>query len=73
LEKGVNAKFVTMSSSVANISGMETRPVPNAAYGPSKAALNYLTRNIHFEDPNLTAFSIDPEYVDFCIREKKLL
>jgi norsolorinic acid ketoreductase len=73
LEKGVNAKFVTRSSSAANISGMETRPVPNAAYGPSKAALNYLTRNIHFEDPNLTAFSIDPEYIDFCIREKKLL
>jgi norsolorinic acid ketoreductase len=36
------------------------RPFPNAAYGTSKAALNYLTRKMHYEHENLIVFPIDP-------------
>ncbi|ODO07482.1 hypothetical protein L198_01061 [Cryptococcus wingfieldii CBS 7118] len=33
-------------------------------YGASKAAVNYLTRTIHYEEPALKAFTIDPGSVD---------
>ncbi|WVQ83392.1 hypothetical protein IAT38_005533 [Cryptococcus sp. DSM 104549] len=35
-----------------------------AAYGATKAAVNFLTRSIHFEEPALTVFSIHPGWVD---------
>ena len=63
LAKSSDAKFITMGSSAGSIAGMELRPVPNAVYGPSKALLNYLTRKIHFEHENITAFPIDPGWV----------
>ncbi len=58
LHKG--SKFVTMSSSAGSIGGIELRPVPNAPYGASKAALNYITRKAHFEHEDLIIFPIDP-------------
>jgi hypothetical protein len=36
------AKFIAISSAAGSIGGMGTGSVPNAAYGPSKAALNIL-------------------------------
>ena len=62
LEKSKNkqGKFVAVSTSAASIGGMELRPIPNSVYGPSKAALNYLTRKMHFEHKDLIAFPIDP-------------
>ena len=62
LEKATHGpgKFVTVSSPIGSIGGMEQRPFPMSAYGASKAALNYLTRKIHFEHENLIAFAIDP-------------
>ena len=42
---------------------MERRPYPNASYGTSKAALNFMIRKIHFEHTELTAFPIDPGWV----------
>ncbi|EXJ57991.1 hypothetical protein A1O7_05414 [Cladophialophora yegresii CBS 114405] len=55
-------KFVTMSSSAGSIGGQERVPVPNAAYGPSKAALNWITVKIHLEnkDLGLCSFAIHP-------------
>jgi len=58
LRKG--SKFVTMSSSAGSIGGIELRNVPNAPYGASKAALNYITRKAHFEHEDLIIFPIDP-------------
>lgn len=37
--------------------------MPNAAYAPSKVAVNWLTKAIHREEPVLIAFPIDPGYV----------
>lgn len=37
-------------------------PFPNAAYGPTKAMAHWLTKAIHIEEPELTAFPIDPGY-----------
>ncbi|KAK4691480.1 hypothetical protein P7C71_g5527, partial [Lecanoromycetidae sp. Uapishka_2] len=63
LEKANAPKFVTMSSGAGSIGGMEMAPIPNSSYGPSKAALNYLTRKMHFEHEWLIAFPIDPGWV----------
>ena len=64
LEKSTRTlRFVGISSSAGSIGGMELRPYPNASYGTSKAALNFMIRKIHFEHPELTAFPIDPGWV----------
>ncbi|CAI6337948.1 unnamed protein product [Periconia digitata] len=56
-------KFVTLGSSAGSLSEMATRNFPNSVYGTSKAALNYITLKIHFENPTLTAFPVDPGWV----------
>ena len=53
-------KFVTVGSPLGSLNGMEQRPYPSAAYGPSKAVLHWLTRKIHFENGGLVAFVVDP-------------
>lgn len=60
LQKSTMPKFVTIGSSAGSIGGMEQRPFPNAAYGPTKASLNYLTKKIHLEHENIIAFPVDP-------------
>ncbi|KIW66425.1 hypothetical protein PV04_05760 [Phialophora macrospora] len=65
---GTNArtpKFVTMSSAAGTIGAQDRAPVPNAAYGPSKAALNWVTMKIHLEnkDQGLCSFPIHPGWV----------
>jgi norsolorinic acid ketoreductase len=62
--KGKNARFVSMSSTAGSIA---TQPqfalaVPNAAYGPSKAALNWVTMKIHVEnlDAGLCTIALHP-------------
>jgi norsolorinic acid ketoreductase len=37
--------------------------VPNAAYGPSKAALNHIVKKIHVEHEDITAVPMDPGWV----------
>ena len=54
------AKFVTVSSPIGSIGGMEQRPFPMSAYGASKAALNWMTRKMHFEHEGLIVFALDP-------------
>ncbi|KAL2132226.1 hypothetical protein VTI74DRAFT_4082 [Chaetomium olivicolor] len=46
-----------------NIGGME--PVPGGAYGPSKAALNYLTKAIHVQEEasDMVAVALHPGWV----------
>ena len=60
LQKSIQPKFVYISSPLASIGGMEQRPFPMAAYGASKAAMNYFIRKIHFENEGLVSFAIDP-------------
>lgn len=43
---------------------MKFMPIPAAAYGASKAAINYITRKIHFENDWLIAFFIHPGCVE---------
>ncbi|KAL4950793.1 hypothetical protein BDW69DRAFT_201912 [Aspergillus filifer] len=56
-------KFISISSSVGSIAAQE--PMPGGAYGPSKAALNWLTRALHFqhEKDGLVAFALHPGWV----------
>ena len=42
---------------------MEMYPLPDTAYGASKAALNFVVRKLHFEHENLTIFPISPGWV----------
>lgn len=54
------AKFIAMGTAAATIEDQEKAPIPNAAYGPSKAALNWLMKKIHLENKDLIAFPIHP-------------
>jgi len=53
-------KFVTVSSPVGSIGGMDKYPYPVTPYGASKVMLNYFTRKIHFEHEDLIVFAVDP-------------
>ena len=51
LKKSAAPRFITISTVVGCIGGiMVTLPVGSVAYGASKAALNWVTRKIHFEN-----------------------
>lgn len=63
LSKSSNPKWVSMSSSAGTIIDMENLPIPNAAYAPTKTALNWISRKIHCENPELTVFPLDPGWV----------
>jgi len=57
-----NPKWVSMSSTAGNITNMI--PIPNASYGTSKAALNWLTKRAHFENDDVTIFAISPGFIE---------
>ena len=63
LEKSASPVFVVLSTGIASLSDMGDIPIPAAAYGASKATLNYIVRKIHFEHEKLIAFPISPGYV----------
>lgn len=52
--------FVAISTGTASIGDMGSLPIPSTPYSISKTALNFLVRKIHFENPNITAFSLSP-------------
>lgn len=67
-------KLMVISSSVGSIADQE--PVPGGAYGPSKAASNWLTKALHVENEKngLVAFAMHPGWVqtragDFAAKE----
>jgi norsolorinic acid ketoreductase len=63
-----NPKFVAISTFVGSIGGIDKIAAinfpPSSAYGVSKAALNWLIRRLHFDEPWLTAFVFHPGLVD---------
>ena len=60
LNKANEPKFIPLGTTAASMADMQKRNFPNVAYGTSKAALNYVTLKIHFENPNLIAFPLSP-------------
>jgi NAD(P)-dependent dehydrogenase (short-subunit alcohol dehydrogenase family) len=60
LQKSSAPKIVNVSSSVGCITFQE---VVAGAYGPSKAALNWLTRALHMQNEGLVAFALHPGFV----------
>ncbi|KAG9237799.1 hypothetical protein BJ875DRAFT_452828 [Amylocarpus encephaloides] len=62
LMESENAKFIVISSSLGSIAHMEG-PVPSAAYGMAKAAVNYAVRKVHFEEASITAMALHPGWV----------
>ncbi|KII82622.1 hypothetical protein PLICRDRAFT_68561, partial [Plicaturopsis crispa FD-325 SS-3] len=57
-------KFVVISTRAGSIESGAAVPLGLSAYGPSKAAVNYLTRKIHFENEHLISFAVHPGAVD---------
>ncbi|KAJ6035992.1 hypothetical protein N7540_000271 [Penicillium herquei] len=62
LKKSEKPTFVGIGSPLGSISGMEQRPYPCAAYGPSKAILHWIVRKIHFENEEFVSFVADPGF-----------
>ncbi|KII87104.1 hypothetical protein PLICRDRAFT_112652 [Plicaturopsis crispa FD-325 SS-3] len=57
-------KFAFISTFGGSIESGAASPLGLSAYGPSKAALNFLSRKIHFENERLVSFAIHPGAVD---------
>lgn len=60
LLRSKNPKFIATSGSGGSIAQQEKIKVPLAEYGPSRAALNWLVRKVHFEEERLVAVLVDP-------------
>ncbi|KAL4929153.1 SDR family oxidoreductase [Aspergillus undulatus] len=63
LQKSTQPKLINVTSSVGMITAME--PMPGGAYGPSKAAINWLTKALHLqhEREGLVAVALHPGWV----------
>ncbi|KEY72296.1 hypothetical protein S7711_00294 [Stachybotrys chartarum IBT 7711] len=64
-----NPKFVAISTFIGSIAGVEHLvslgfPATSSPYGGSKAALNWIIRRLHFEEPWLTTFVFHPGLVE---------
>lgn len=63
-EGGEPAKLLAITSNAGQIVDMEpTIPAMVGSYGVSKAALNFLVRRTHFENPWLSAWVMNPGFV----------
>ncbi|TVY13171.1 Norsolorinic acid ketoreductase, partial [Lachnellula arida] len=58
LGRAVEPKWVTMGTTAGSIENQ--LPMTNAAYGPSKAAVHWLTKRMNAEEDKLAAFVISP-------------
>lgn len=69
LKAAPRPKFVAISSVAGSIGGMEKlKDVHNTAYGSSKAALNFVIKRIHLENPDLIAFALNPGWLQTDVR-----
>ncbi|KAK9236450.1 putative aflatoxin biosynthesis ketoreductase nor-1 protein [Lipomyces kononenkoae] len=62
LSASSQSRLVTLSTGIGSIAGMGDFPFPFLADGLSKSGVNYITRKISFEQPDLIAFPISPGY-----------
>ncbi|PYI06497.1 NAD(P)-binding protein [Aspergillus sclerotiicarbonarius CBS 121057] len=60
LKKSPQARFVVMSSLMGTIAGIVDVAIPIATYGASKAAANFFTRKIHFENEGVATLAVHP-------------
>jgi norsolorinic acid ketoreductase len=61
LDEATNPKWMSISTGLASIQNMEEYPnFKGFPYNASKTALNYFTKAIHFENPEIVAFTISP-------------
>ena len=60
LQKSINPKFIVISSTLGSLVEGPKYGHASGAYGASKAAINYLLKIIHNENPNLIAMPICP-------------
>ncbi|OOF98089.1 hypothetical protein ASPCADRAFT_394910 [Aspergillus carbonarius ITEM 5010] len=60
LQRSPRARFVVMSSLMGTIAGIADVAIPIAAYGASKAAVNFFTRKIHFENEGVATLAVHP-------------
>ncbi|KAI0534839.1 hypothetical protein GGR58DRAFT_504872 [Xylaria digitata] len=60
LLKAANPKWVTIGSNAGMIECRGQAPIPNAAYGPTKAAAHWITKRINAEEETFVAFVIHP-------------
>ncbi|WVW78554.1 hypothetical protein I302_100510 [Kwoniella bestiolae CBS 10118] len=58
----LDPKFVVLSSTRGRL-GKPWHKEGMMTYGTSKAALNYIARAIHLEEPRIVSFPIDPRFV----------
>jgi norsolorinic acid ketoreductase len=65
LESTPNPKFIPISSASGSVASISKLPQGYAAYGASKAALNFIVRTLRFENENLsTPLSNSTPYLD---------
>jgi norsolorinic acid ketoreductase len=64
LRASTNPRFIPVTSVLGSIGFIDKAPLPSSVYGSSKAALNFLTRKIHEENAELTAFVVHPGWID---------
>ena len=62
LSHSARPRFISITSSAGSLARQDKLPIgfQLAGYGASKAAMNLITRRIHFEHANITALAIHP-------------
>lgn len=63
LEKSDELKVFVIGSAIGSMGEMESLSIPFFGYGLSKAAVNYMVRNLHFENPTLISIVLNPSRV----------
>ncbi|KAH6873947.1 hypothetical protein B0T10DRAFT_610904 [Thelonectria olida] len=58
-----NPRFVVVSTTLGSIGLQNEMKIQDAAYGMSKAAVNFFVGKVHHEEPTLIAFPIHPGWV----------
>jgi len=74
LKASKSPRFVPLSSGAASLTAYITLPAGYTCYGASKAALNYISRKIHFENEWITCFPLAPGIVrtDMAIQNRAM-
>ncbi|KIN08488.1 hypothetical protein OIDMADRAFT_107814 [Oidiodendron maius Zn] len=60
---GMSAAYLTVRDIYYSMQLFPMIAFPNATYAPSKFVIHYLTKEIHNEEPQPTAFPLDPGWV----------